>query len=549
MNTIKSRLSRALLHLGSRVPNMLRHEIVRAETRPWRRPAHPGAVLHRFELLDVFANLGLDKIDLAEAAGLPREDFFLIVHEAQPVTPEMASKLGAAFGGSPKSWLDLQAAFDRWEEQHADALEATETIARSGTDYEALVRPLALMIYGHCIDYGDRPPEFQHWGQSDFKDTADMLARLGLMAHWDSNQQIHAFRPGWTTEKPLDLVRHPGEPTVFDLILGLCFYVDWDAHVDTIGKRFRDGRPRNLDLSRPPPTFEMCEEATIERDEFQQIAFLSGCAVLEDLGLGAWREGEGFEVVEHYLSLYEIYRKSAFYIGKRLGGYGTLYPVGRDLKRAPTLVETPRTIVRSGTDYETLVRPLALMIYGRCVQHEDRPPAFEHLRENDFHEPVDMLVRLGLMTANDPFGNSHSFVDGWTPEKPLNLHRHPGEPTVFDLILGLCFYIDWDGRSGSAPFDETGVLRNFDPKEAPPLFDASAVSPFATPERIAYQRFAFRAGCAVLEDLGLKHGEHFTRPFFLSDEDRLMDVYRLTRANLAKRLGNPEKLYPNAPAR
>ena len=38
----------------------------------------------------------------------------LILSEKQPVTPETAVKLAAAFGGSAKLWLNMQAAYDLW---------------------------------------------------------------------------------------------------------------------------------------------------------------------------------------------------------------------------------------------------------------------------------------------------------------------------------------------------------------------------------------------------------------------------------------------------
>jgi addiction module HigA family antidote len=38
----------------------------------------------------------------------------MILSEKQPVTPETAVKLEAAFGGSAHMWLAMQAAYDLW---------------------------------------------------------------------------------------------------------------------------------------------------------------------------------------------------------------------------------------------------------------------------------------------------------------------------------------------------------------------------------------------------------------------------------------------------
>ncbi len=77
---------------------------------PNRCPSHPGAVLREIVLPAVAAT----KTDIAAALKMSRNQLYLILNEKQPVTPETAVKLAAAFGGSARLWLNMQAAHDLW---------------------------------------------------------------------------------------------------------------------------------------------------------------------------------------------------------------------------------------------------------------------------------------------------------------------------------------------------------------------------------------------------------------------------------------------------
>ena len=77
---------------------------------PNRCPTHPGAVLREIVLPAVAAS----KTDIAAALKMSRNQLYLILSEKQPVTQETAVKLAAAFGGSAKLWLNMQAAHDLW---------------------------------------------------------------------------------------------------------------------------------------------------------------------------------------------------------------------------------------------------------------------------------------------------------------------------------------------------------------------------------------------------------------------------------------------------
>lgn len=77
---------------------------------PNRCPAHPGAILREI----VLPELRVSKTALAKVLKMSRQQLHAILREEQPVTPETAIKLAAAFGGSAQAWLNMQAAFDLW---------------------------------------------------------------------------------------------------------------------------------------------------------------------------------------------------------------------------------------------------------------------------------------------------------------------------------------------------------------------------------------------------------------------------------------------------
>jgi antitoxin HigA-1 len=80
------------------------------ERDPNRCPSHPGAVLREI----VLPELRVSKTELAKALKLSRQQLHAILREQQPVSPETAIKLAAAFGGSAQAWLNMQAAYDLW---------------------------------------------------------------------------------------------------------------------------------------------------------------------------------------------------------------------------------------------------------------------------------------------------------------------------------------------------------------------------------------------------------------------------------------------------
>lgn len=77
---------------------------------PKRPPTHPGAILRE----DVLPALGRPKLEIAHLLGISRQTLYDILNEHQPVTPEMAIRIGKLCGNGPDLWLNLQSAYDLW---------------------------------------------------------------------------------------------------------------------------------------------------------------------------------------------------------------------------------------------------------------------------------------------------------------------------------------------------------------------------------------------------------------------------------------------------
>ena len=205
-------------------------------------------------------------------------------------------------------------------------------------------------------------------------------------------------------------------------------------------------------------------------------------------------------------------------------------------------------MICAATSYDDIVWPLVLLIFARCTDHGDGVPEFEHFAENDFQEASDVLCRLGLMTDKNGSGLCHVFPRNWVPKKPMALECHAGAPTAFDLVLVLCFLIDWDaGRfcnvkdRTSSSLDE--LMKDLDLR-SDDWSDRSS--------RHGFHAFAVLTGCRVLEDLGLgswTSGGKFKVLSELSSGSatHLMDIYRQSRVNIANKLGGEDKLYPKRP--
>lgn len=74
-------------------------------------PPHPGETIKE----DILPALGLTITDAAAALEISRKTLSAICNGRQGISPEVALKLAAAFGGSAGVWLRQQAAYDVWQ--------------------------------------------------------------------------------------------------------------------------------------------------------------------------------------------------------------------------------------------------------------------------------------------------------------------------------------------------------------------------------------------------------------------------------------------------
>jgi addiction module HigA family antidote len=74
------------------------------------RPAHPGEVL-----VDILEDSGVDETEFAGILGIPQHDLNQVIQGSQPVTVDMAIRLGKALGNGPQLWLTLQQKVDIWD--------------------------------------------------------------------------------------------------------------------------------------------------------------------------------------------------------------------------------------------------------------------------------------------------------------------------------------------------------------------------------------------------------------------------------------------------
>ncbi len=82
---------------------------------PRRCPTHPGALLRDI----VLPALPVGKAEVARALGVSRQALYDVLSEKQPVTPNMAVRLGVVLGTSAASWLNMQTAYDLWHAERA----------------------------------------------------------------------------------------------------------------------------------------------------------------------------------------------------------------------------------------------------------------------------------------------------------------------------------------------------------------------------------------------------------------------------------------------
>ena len=76
-------------------------------------PVHPGEIL-REDILPELKSAGMSLVAFANHLKTTRQTIYDLINERRALTPEMAVRLGAAFGNSPRFWMNLQMNHDLW---------------------------------------------------------------------------------------------------------------------------------------------------------------------------------------------------------------------------------------------------------------------------------------------------------------------------------------------------------------------------------------------------------------------------------------------------
>ncbi|HEX4080038.1 MAG TPA: HigA family addiction module antitoxin [Rhizomicrobium sp.] len=72
-------------------------------------PMHPGEHLRE----DILPALGRPKAEIARLLGISRQTLYDVLTENQPITANLAVRLGKLCGDGPDIWLQMQQAYDR----------------------------------------------------------------------------------------------------------------------------------------------------------------------------------------------------------------------------------------------------------------------------------------------------------------------------------------------------------------------------------------------------------------------------------------------------
>lgn len=78
--------------------------------KPLMPPVHPGSILRN----DVLPALNITVSEAARQLGISRQNLHRILAGAQPITVEMALRIGKFCANGPELWLRMQQAYDLW---------------------------------------------------------------------------------------------------------------------------------------------------------------------------------------------------------------------------------------------------------------------------------------------------------------------------------------------------------------------------------------------------------------------------------------------------
>lgn len=72
------------------------------------RPVHPGEILRE----DVLPALVRPKTEIARLLGISRQTLYDVLNEEQPITANLALRIGKLVGGGADIWLRMQQRYD-----------------------------------------------------------------------------------------------------------------------------------------------------------------------------------------------------------------------------------------------------------------------------------------------------------------------------------------------------------------------------------------------------------------------------------------------------
>ena len=101
--------------------------------RPLKRsPVHPGEILRE----DVLPTIGLSVTEAARRLGISRQQLHRVLACTNPITTDMALRIGKFAGNGPGLWLRMQQAYDLWHAEHRmkDEISKIKTVASFGSN-------------------------------------------------------------------------------------------------------------------------------------------------------------------------------------------------------------------------------------------------------------------------------------------------------------------------------------------------------------------------------------------------------------------------------
>ncbi|MFT3989468.1 HigA family addiction module antitoxin [Aestuariivirga sp.] len=83
---------------------------IKARRNTAREPTHPGTLLAS----TVLPAMGKTKVEIASLLGISRQTLYDVLAARQPVTPNLAIRLGKLCGNGATLWLTMQMQHDLW---------------------------------------------------------------------------------------------------------------------------------------------------------------------------------------------------------------------------------------------------------------------------------------------------------------------------------------------------------------------------------------------------------------------------------------------------